>query len=57
MALALGLIIYTATLLDFDHLFEGESAVAAICIMAAACALVLLAILTVSKKIAAKQRN
>ncbi len=57
MALALGLIIYTGTMLDFDHLFEGESAVAAICIMAAACALVLLAILMVSKKIAAKQRN
>ncbi|MBZ0326200.1 MAG: hypothetical protein K8F54_01225 [Altibacter sp.] len=55
MALAAGLIIFNATKLDLSHLFEGESAVAVICILAAACVILLLLILRISKQI--EKRN
>ncbi|MCT8339107.1 hypothetical protein MG296_03490 [Flavobacteriaceae bacterium TK19130] len=54
MALAAGLIIFNAMQLDFDHLFEGDSAVAAICVLAGACALILLGILQASRSISEK---
>lgn len=57
MALSLGLIIYNATLLDFDNLLEGDSSVAAISILAGLCAILMLAILLVSKKIASKAKK
>jgi hypothetical protein len=57
IAVAIALIIFNATKLDFNNLFEGDSAVAAICIMAAACVIVLLLILRISKKIEQKERK
>ncbi len=49
--IALGLIIFNATKLDFKALFEGESMTAFIVILASLCAIALLQILHVSKKI------
>ena len=57
IVLAVGLIIFNATKLNFDHLFEGDSAVAAISILAAACAILLLVILQVSHVISAKRKR
>ena len=49
--IAIALIAYNVTLLNFNNLFEGESTVALITILASLCALVLLQILRISKKI------
>jgi hypothetical protein len=54
MALSLGLIIYNATLLDFDHLLGEDGSVAVIGILAGFCAILMLGILLISKKIAMK---
>lgn len=48
--------IYNATMLDFDNLFEGDSSIAAISILAAACAIVLLLILKTSITIKKKSK-
>lgn len=57
--LALGLIIFNATKLNFDALFEGESLIAIIVILASLCAIILLQILSTSKRIEklSKQRK
>lgn len=52
---AIVLAIYNATKLDFDNLFEGDSSIAIISILAAGCVIVLLVILQVSRKIAKKK--
>lgn len=52
--LGLALLVYNATKLNFDKLFSGDSAVAAIGILAAACAIILLLILRTSLKIKKK---
>ena len=52
--LALGLVAYNATLVDFEHPLQGDSTVALIGIVASLCALVLLLIVTVAKKIRKK---
>lgn len=57
MAFAMGLVIFNATKLNFDHILEGDSSVAAICIMAGLCAILALGILLISRGIAAKQRK
>lgn len=49
--IAVALIIFNATKLNFNALFEGESQTALITIVAALCALILLQILRISKKI------
>ncbi len=49
--LAVGLIIFNATKLNFEALFEGESYTAILTIVAALCAVILLQILRISKKI------
>lgn len=49
--LALALIIFNITLLDFDHLFEGESSIALIGIVASFCAIFILLIFRMSKMI------
>ncbi|WP_430467294.1 hypothetical protein [Winogradskyella ouciana] len=49
--LALGLIIFNATKLDFEAPFEGESYTAVLTIIASLCAVILLQILRISKKI------
>lgn len=49
--IAIGLIIFNTTKLNFDALFEGESVTAVITIITALCAIILLQILRISKKI------
>ncbi|MEZ4796815.1 MAG: hypothetical protein R2785_06560 [Flavobacteriaceae bacterium] len=49
--IAILLIGYNVTQINFDSPFEGESMIALITILAGLCAIVLLAILRVSKKI------
>ncbi|WP_370000850.1 hypothetical protein [Winogradskyella sp.] len=49
--MALGLAVFNATKLNFDALFEGESYTAVLTIIAALCAVILLQILRISKKI------
>ena len=54
IVLALILIAYNATLLNFENLFEGDSLIAAISIIASSCAIVLLLIFMQAKKIEEK---
>ena len=49
--IAIALIIFNTTKLNFDSLFEGESYTAVLTIIAALCAIILLQILRISKKI------
>jgi len=44
MALALGIVIFNITQLDYNHLFEGNSIIGLIGIAASLCALLILAI-------------
>ncbi|WP_298756324.1 hypothetical protein [uncultured Psychroserpens sp.] len=55
--IAFGLIIYNATRLDFDNLFEGESIIALITILASLCAVALLQILRLSKRVDQKLKG
>lgn len=55
--LAIGLIAFNATKLNFDALFKGESFAAVLTILAALCAIILLQILRVSKKIDRLQKR
>ena len=48
---------YNITLLDFDNLFEGDSLIAAIGIVASLCAIVLLLIFMTAKKIEEKVKK
>lgn len=57
IVVALGLIAYNATLIDFNAPLEGDSAIAIIGVVAALCALLLLTILNISKKIQNKIRE
>ncbi|MEP6261448.1 MAG: hypothetical protein ABJ092_07715 [Gillisia sp.] len=54
MLLALGVIVYNFTLLDFDNLLGKNSAIALIGILSAACVIALMGILLTSKAIAKK---
>lgn len=56
-AIAIALLLFNATKLDFDSLFEGESVVALITIFASLCALALLQILRISKAIEQKSKK
>ncbi|MAB48465.1 MAG: hypothetical protein CMC05_07525 [Flavobacteriaceae bacterium] len=55
--IAVGLIIFNATKLNFDALLTGESQTAVITIVAALCAIFLLQILRISKKIEALSKK
>ncbi len=57
IALAIGLIIFNITLLDFNHLMEGNSMVALIGIVASICAVLILLIFKMSKSIEDKMQN
>jgi len=48
------LFIYNVSQLDMDNLFEGDSSIAAVSALASACGMLLLMILLISRKIAAK---
>lgn len=49
--IAVGLIIFSASKLNFDAILEGESATALITIVAALCVILLLQVFRVSKKV------
>jgi len=53
---AAGLIVLNATKLDFQNLFEGDSIVALIGILAAACAIVMMLILMTAHRIKKNQK-
>lgn len=55
--IALIIIGFNATKIDFNNPFHGESTVALITILAALCALILLQILRISKNIEAKAKS
>ena len=57
VVIAFALIVFNITLLDFDHLFEGKSAVALIGIAASFCAVCILLIFRMSKIIAEKTKD
>jgi len=52
--IALGLIVFNITNIDFNNPFQGESTIALIEILAAIIAILILAIFTVSKRIEKK---
>ena len=55
--IALGLIAFNTTKIDTNNPFDGESALALITILAALCAIVLLQILRISKRIEAQSKR
>lgn len=55
--LAIALIIFNITMLDFKNLFQGDSAVAFIGIAASFCAVLILLIFKMSKKIEEKMND
>ena len=55
--LALALIVFNITILDFDHLFEGDSVVGLIGIAASFCAIFILLIFRMSKMIEEKTKD
>ncbi len=57
VALALGLIIFNITLVDFKHPFEGSSMIASIGIVASFCAVLILLIFKMSKNISEKMND
>jgi uncharacterized protein YoxC len=57
VVLAVALIIFNITLLDFKNPFEGDSVVAFIGIAASFCAVLILLIFKTSKKIEEKMKN
>ena len=57
IALAAGLLIFNATKINYDAPFQGDSTVAAICVLAAACVILLLLILRTSFAIQKKSKR
>lgn len=57
VVLALALIVFNVTLLDFDHLFQGNSVIALIGIAASFCAVLILLIFRMSKMIQERTKN
>lgn len=57
VTLALGLIIFNITLLDFKHPFKGDSMIAFIGIAASICAILILLIFRMSKNIESKMND
>ena len=55
--IALGLIIFNVSMLDFNNLFEDQSIVALITILASLCAIALLQILRFSKRVDQKLKG
>lgn len=54
---AIALIGYNATMLDFNDLFEGQSIVALITILASLCVIILLQVLRFSKRVDQKLKG
>ena len=51
VVLALALIIFNITLLDFNHLFDSKNSISLIGIVASICAVLILLIFKISRKI------
>lgn len=54
IVLAVGVIIYNITKLNTEHLMQGDSSIAIFGILSGMCAILVLCILLISKKIASK---
>ncbi len=54
--LAIALIVFNATKVDFNEPFQGDSVIALILIVASLCVIILLQVLRLSKKVAKKTR-
>lgn len=57
MIAGLGLVVFNASKLDLENPFLGDSAVAAIGILAAACAVLLMVILQISLKVKGRKKQ
>lgn len=57
IAAALGIIVYNVTKLDPNHWLQGDSSVAVFGILSGLCAILVLCILLISKKIASKSKR
>ena len=57
IVIALALIVFNVTLLDFNNLFEGDSLVGLIGVTASFCAVLILLIFRMSKLIQEKSKN
>lgn len=57
IVLATAMAIFNATKIDFERPFEGDSMIAIITILAALCAIVLMLILKISKRIEQKVKK
>jgi len=57
MIVGLGLVVFNASKLDLENPFLGDSGVAAIGILAAACAVLLMIILQISLKVKRKNKQ
>lgn len=57
IALAVGIIAYNLTKLDPNNWLQGDSSIAVFGILSGLCAILVLSILLISKKIAAKSRK
>ena len=57
IALAILLLIYNVTQVNYDAPFQGDSTVALIGILGSTCAIILLLILQISRKIARKEKE
>lgn len=55
--LALALIVFNITLLDFDNLFQGDSLVGLIGVVASTCAVFIILIFRMSKEIEEKTKH
>lgn len=55
--IAIALIAFNVTKLDFENLFEGESMIAVITIVCGLCAIILLAIIRISRRIEDKAKG
>lgn len=55
LGLAAALLVFNLTQIDYSQPFTGDSQIAAISVLACACAILLLVILMISKKIAGKE--
>lgn len=57
MTLAVASIIFNATKLDFSNIFQGDSQIALISILASLCVLILMLIMSISYKIKEKEEE
>ncbi len=57
IVLALGVVSYNVTRLNFDHLFQGDSSIASVSILSGLCAILVLWILLISRKIGSKLKK